>query len=232
MVFCSFFCLLFLCTGQKIDVGGTIMLSPLNFELSKAKIQQKNSKIQKFQGLLGDEKKILNNGLINKIEEFSSLKSNFLLNKAVIRFLNWDINQEERFKYYIVGVSKFEKEIFMASMLHELPVSLIKAVISVESSWDMYARSKTGAEGLMQLNHVTQKEMFVKNPFDPVENISRGTEYLKRMCIMFGSIELGLVAYKIGPTKLRKKIKKNGRSVPSEARAYVKKVLFLYYCNC
>lgn len=126
---------------------------------------------------------------------------------------------------------KFKNEIDSASKEHDLPKELIGAVIDVESDWDVFAYSKRGAQGLMQLMPITQKEVDVTNPYNPRENIHGGAKYLKKMRIMFGSIEMGLAAYNIGPGELKKIIKKRGKKVPEEAREYVQKVMYIYKNN-
>jgi len=127
--------------------------------------------------------------------------------------------------------NEFEDEVESASKNNDVRKELIEAVIDVESSGDVFAKSKSGAEGLMQLKPQTQKEMSVDNPYDPAENIEGGTKYLKKMCDRFGSVEMGLAAYRIGPGKLSRKIKKGGRKVPPEARKYVNKVMAVYKNN-
>lgn len=124
---------------------------------------------------------------------------------------------------------EFNHVIGPASEQHQVPKKLIAAVIRIESNFDPLAESKNGAQGLMQLNAVTQEETEVHNPFNAKQNVDGGTEYLKKLCDEFGSVRLGLIGYKIGPTKLRKILadKKNGE-IPPSAKIYAQKVLFLY----
>jgi len=119
---------------------------------------------------------------------------------------------------------QFNHIIGPASARHDVPEKLIAAVIQVESNWD----TKT-EKGLMQLEPITQKETGVDNPQNPHQNVDGGTQYLKKMCDQFGSVELGLIANNIGPTKLRKILtnKKNGK-IPSDAVRYAQKVMYLY----
>ena len=97
-----------------------------------------------------------------------------------------------------------------------VPVSLLLAVIEVESSFDPCAVSPVGAKGLMQimpsriLGPDQASSDFAFNHhlvFDPHWNISFGAAYLSRLINRFGSIEMALAAYNRGPTRLRRQLK-------------------------
>ncbi len=109
---------------------------------------------------------------------------------------------------------------------YSIEPSLIHALIKVESDWDSTAISLKGAKGLMQLMPVTAREMNVKNPFNPEENIEGGIRYLKSLLDRFnGDLSLALAAYNAGP----RKIKKYGDIPPiPETQHYVKRVLLIY----
>jgi len=122
--------------------------------------------------------------------------------------------------------STYDHHINRSSRRYDVDPFLIKAVIKTESDFDCYALSKAGAQGLMQLMPETAKELKVRNPFNPHENIDGGTRYLRDMLDIFnGNIPLSLAAYNAGPT-LVKRLQKIPR-IP-ETRRYVKKVLRYY----
>jgi soluble lytic murein transglycosylase len=109
---------------------------------------------------------------------------------------------------------------------YDLEPSLIKAVIKVESDWDSSAVSRKGAQGLMQLMPSTAKNMNVKNPYNPEDNINGGAKYLRLLLDKFdGDLSLALAAYNAGPGR----IEEHGGIPPiTETRKYVDRVLSLY----
>ncbi|HYF03720.1 MAG TPA: transglycosylase SLT domain-containing protein [Patescibacteria group bacterium] len=119
-------------------------------------------------------------------------------------------------------IAPFENIIHQASEKFNVPVNLIKAVITAESAGKATAASPVGAKGLMQLMDGTAREMGVQNSLNPVENILGGTKYLRKMMDTFkGNLELALAAYNAGPGN----VQKYGGIPPfKETQAYVRRV--------
>jgi soluble lytic murein transglycosylase-like protein len=92
-----------------------------------------------------------------------------------------------------------------ACRYHNLPPSLIKAVIRVESNFVASATSPKGAQGLMQLMPGTAEDLQVQNAYDIRENVWAGTRYLRMMLDKFGyRLPLALAAYNAGPGQVEK----------------------------
>lgn len=113
-----------------------------------------------------------------------------------------------------------------ASALYDVPEELIWAVITVESNFNVRARSRVGAMGLMQLMPGTAEMLKVRNPYHAHDNIHGGTKYLRQMLNLFhGDMRKAVAAYNAGPATV-----KRYRGVPPypETRRYVNRVLKLY----
>lgn len=100
---------------------------------------------------------------------------------------------------------------------------LVRAVVQVESGYNVWAQSPKGALGLMQLMPTTIQRFGVRNPFNPLENIRAGVAYLRQLLDRYANNEvLALAAYNAGPGA----VDKHGQAVPpyKETRDYVSKV--------
>jgi len=114
---------------------------------------------------------------------------------------------------------RIDRAVRDASLRWAVDASLIRAVIRHESAGDVWALSSKGAQGLMQLMPATARELGVRCPFDPRENILGGTRYLRELRDRLGSWRRALAGYHAGPTRVLAK------RIPRVTRAYVERVL-------
>jgi soluble lytic murein transglycosylase-like protein len=123
---------------------------------------------------------------------------------------------------------RYDEYIYEAAELYRIPVSLIRAVIKVESDYDPRVVSSMGARGLMQLMPVVVEDMGVRNVHDPRDNILGGTRLLRVLANRYqGDLVLTIAAYHSGMGSLQK----YRNTVPpyENTRKYLRMVLERYY---
>ena len=97
-------------------------------------------------------------------------------------------------------ISRLVKEAWHVGQRVDLDPTLILAIMAIESSFNPFAQSPVGAQGLMQVMtriHDDKYEAFggVLAAFDPVTNLRVGVQVLKECIARAGSIEAGLRFY-------------------------------------
>jgi len=100
---------------------------------------------------------------------------------------------------------------------------LVRAIMANESAFNPDATSSAGAQGLMQLMPETAASLGVTNSYDPSQNVSGGTRYLRSMLQRFGGdVTKAVAAYNAGPEAVEKY---NGIPPYAETQSYVNSVL-------
>jgi hypothetical protein len=84
-------------------------------------------------------------------------------------------------KYRAPKTTTYDPLIHQAAARHGVPAALVKAVIAAESAFDSRAVSVAGAQGLMQLMPATAASLGVRDAFEPGQNVTGGTTYLRAM---------------------------------------------------
>ena len=136
----------------------------------------------------------------------------------------------QRYLYYTV------KE----GLRKNLPVEL-SLIPFVESQFDPYARSATGASGIWQFIPSTARENGLKKNwwYDGRRDIVASTEaaygFLSKLYERYGDWLIAIAAYNAGPSRIKKEIEKNKKNglptdfwslnLPRETKAYVPKIL-------
>lgn len=97
-------------------------------------------------------------------------------------------------------VSRLVQEAWLVGQKAGLDPTLILAIMAIESSFNPFAQSAVGAQGLMQVMtkiHDDKYERFGGNhaAFDPVTNLRVGVQVLKECIARAGSLEGGLRFY-------------------------------------
>lgn len=110
-------------------------------------------------------------------------------------------------KYRVAGnvVGALIRKVFSVGRTMDLDPQLLLAIIAIESSYNPYAESHMGAQGLMQVMtrvHTDKFEAFGEGPLaavHPLANIQVGAQILSDCIKRRGSLEGGLACY-VGAT--------------------------------
>jgi len=131
------------------------------------------------------------------------------------------------FRGRIASPEDIDSAIAQAAARHNVDPNLVRAVVKVESNFNPNALSRKGAMGLMQLMPSTAKQLKVKNPFDPEQNVDAGVRHLKQLLESYGGdIKLTLAAYNAGAGAVARS---SGVPHYAETQNYVRRITNLYY---
>jgi soluble lytic murein transglycosylase-like protein len=120
-----------------------------------------------------------------------------------------------------------DSAIQQAAARHNVDPNLVRAVVKVESNFNPNAVSRKGAMGLMQLMPATARQLKVKNPFDPEQNVDAGVRHLKQLLESYGGdVKLTLAAYNAGAGAVARS---SGVPHYAETQNYVRRITNLYY---
>ena len=119
------------------------------------------------------------------------------LNRAQAAVAGW---LARRYHVALEPISRLVQEAWRVGEVVHLDPTLILAVMAVESSFNPFAQSPVGAQGLMQVMtkvHDDKYEAFGGRhaAFDPVTNLRVGVQVLKECIARAGSLEAGLRFY-------------------------------------
>jgi len=111
-----------------------------------------------------------------------------------------------RYKVAPEPISRLVQEAWTVGQRVGLDPTLILAVMAIESSFNPFAQSSVGAQGLMQVMTRVHDDKYgpyggVLAAFDPVTNLRVGAQVLKECIARAGSLEAGL-RYYVGAANL------------------------------
>ncbi len=138
-----------------------------------------------------------------------------------------DAKTNKRERGWSTGRPQLDALIRQNGLRHRVDPYLIFLVMEQESHFNAHAVSPKGARGLMQLMPGTGARFGVRRPFDPAQNISGGTRYLRLLLDRFNNrVDLVLASYNAGEGA----VSKFGNKVPpyKETRNYVKQISHRY----
>ena len=140
---------------------------------------------------------------LSRIEEITRLTEQFEKSQSQVSKTSFsDILKNTSFSKL---KEQFDPMIETAAAENNIDPKLVKAVIEQESGYNPNAVSKAGALGLMQLMPETARELGVKDPLNPTQNIRAGTKYLSSLLNRYqGNVALALSAYNAGPGNVEK----------------------------
>ena len=119
--------------------------------------------------------------------------------------------------------ARFRDLVTATATKHDVPLSLVHALIQVESGYRSLAVSPKGARGLMQVLPSTGRQYGALDLFDPQVNLDAGVRHLKSLLRRF-DLPVALAAYNAGEGA----VARFGGIPPfRETRAYVARILNL-----
>lgn len=130
-------------------------------------------------------------------------------------FLAREILNERAVELDPLQVEGVARAVAKAEQEHGLPALLVLALIEQESHFRPKARGPGGSLGLMQLMPSSARAIAREHGIswqgahtlhDPVKNVHLGVLYLAQMRDLFGSIDLAMAAYNIGPAAVQKRL--------------------------
>jgi soluble lytic murein transglycosylase-like protein len=121
---------------------------------------------------------------------------------------------------------KIAQMVYEVAPKYGIDPRLALAVITVESNFNVAARSVKHAQGLMQLVPDTASRFNVRNPYNARENLRGGLAYLRWLLAYYrGEVALAAAAYNAG----ERTVDRYGGVPPyPETREYVRRVLDLF----
>jgi soluble lytic murein transglycosylase-like protein len=128
---------------------------------------------------------------------------------------------------FFKGRAAIDPIIERIALRHSVDAALVRAVVEVESRFNVHAVSAKGAVGPMQLMPQTARRYGAGDRMNPLQNVEAGVAYLKSLLARFeGNTALALAAYNAGEHA----VIRSRKVIPRyrETMLYVPRVLAAY----
>ncbi|MDP4300078.1 lytic transglycosylase domain-containing protein [Leptothrix discophora] len=170
--------------GGRADVRGTLEAQALDWLLQRQEARSTDA---------GD---LFDHGDLSAVDRATAVDPSEL-NRQQSVVANW---LSRRYRVAPEPVARLVQESWSLGRRVGLEPTLILAIVAVESSFNPFAQSSVGAQGLMQVMtrvHDDKYEAFGGNhaAFDPLTNLRVGVQVLKDCIATAGSVEGGLRHY-------------------------------------
>ncbi len=168
---------------------------------------KKLSKLKSGDGLIGEDLRVW--------KMFESVTDPDKFNAATKRGrVRFQLGQKDRFALGIYYSGRYIREMEKIYKREGLPIELTRLPF-VESSFNIYARSRVGASGIWQFMRRTARPyMMVNNAVDerndPIKATRSSAKLLKSNYMMLKSWPLALTGYNHGPSGIARIVKKTG----------------------
>ncbi len=167
----------------------------------------KLSKLKSSDGLIGEDLQVWK--MYEGVDDPD--KFNAATKRGRIRF---QLGQKDRFALGIYYSGRYIREMEKIFKSEGLPIELTRLPF-VESSFNIYARSRVGASGIWQFMRRTARPyMMVNNSVDerndPIKATRSSAKLLKSNYMMLKSWPLALTGYNHGPSGIARIVKKTG----------------------
>ena|SRR5690349_817481 len=123
-----------------------------------------------------------------------AVRERFLTPHTTPDSLTIDMFKEAYFREHV----PYGAIIFREARKNDLPPELVAAMVHTESDFRTTLVSEKSAQGLMQIVPSTARELGIRNPFDPEQNIAAGTKYFRYLLNRFEDEATALAAYNAG----------------------------------
>jgi soluble lytic murein transglycosylase-like protein len=121
------------------------------------------------------------------------------------------------------GTAEVKQNIIKQAKEMGVDPAIVLSIAKTESGFNQNARGAGGHIGVFQLSGASAKRMGI-NPYNVDENIKGGITYYKNMYNKFGSMELAVAAYNVGPEVIRR----NNNTVPKYTKSFVSRIMADY----